>query len=154
MDRTKVPIKHAAKKGFFVALRDAFFVWNPQKLKELEAEMRKSAMSDEEIRLQKYFNTQLYRCCVDRKVQCSTILYWRVCAVYVLYGPMIDSKTQKQLFNARVWRKANNVLKEIQLGLYSDPPGVELYNKRLKADGTVMRNKYNMEMIECLRGTN
>jgi hypothetical protein len=35
MDQARIPIHHEAKKGYFVALRDAFFVWNPNKLKEL-----------------------------------------------------------------------------------------------------------------------
>lgn len=154
MDRTKVPVRHEAKKGFFVALRDAFFVWNPSKLKELEKRMKESGMSDEQIRLQKYFNTKLYRDCIDRKVPSSTMLYWRVRAVYIAYGSMIDSKTKVPLFNKRAWGKADNLLKEILLGFYSDPPGIELYNKRLRANCTVMTNKYGMEMIECLRGTN
>ena len=67
---------------------------------------------------------------------------------------MIDSKTKKPLFNAAAWKKADNVLKEILAGLYSDPPGVQWYTKRMKRDGSVMRNKYGMEMIECARGTN
>jgi len=154
MDRTKVPVKHEAKKAFFVALREAFFVWNPQKLKELEDKMRDSGMIDDEIKKQKYFNTQLFKDCVDRKVPESTILYWRVRAVYVAYGDVVDSETKKPLFNKRAWSKAKNVLKEILLGFYSDPPGIELYNKKLRVDGTVMTNKYGLEMLECSRGTN
>ena len=154
MDRTKVPVKHEAKKAFFVALREAFFVWNPQKLKELENKMRDSGMTEDEIKKQKYFNTQLFKDCVDRKVPESTILYWRVRAVYVAYGDVVDSETKKPLFNKRAWSKADNVLKEILLGFYSDPPGIELYNKKLRVDGTVMTNKYGLEMLECSRGTN
>ena len=83
MDRTKVPVHHEAKKAFFVALREAFFVWNPSKLKELEDKMRNNGMTDDEIRVARYFNTQLFRGCVDRNVPPSTVLYWRVRAVYV-----------------------------------------------------------------------
>ncbi len=28
MDRAKVPVKHEAKKGYFVALHNAFLLWN------------------------------------------------------------------------------------------------------------------------------
>ncbi len=45
-------------------------------------------------------------------------------------------------------------MKEILDGFYSDPLGVNLYTKKMKSDGTVMRNKYGMELIECFRGTN
>ena len=52
MDRAKVPVKHEAKKSYFVALREAFLVWNPTRMKELEARMSESGMSDEEIEQQ------------------------------------------------------------------------------------------------------
>jgi len=91
---------------------------------------------------------------VSRHVPPPSMLYWRVRAVYVLYGNMIDSKTKKPLFNARAWRKANGVLKGILLGYYSDPPGIELYRKQLRLDGSVKKNSYGMDMIECMRGTN
>ena len=154
MDRTKVPIRHEARKGYFVALREAFFVWNPIKLSELEERMKQSGLNDEAIQHQRYFNTQLFRDCVDRSIPPPTTLYWRVRAVYATYGPLIDSKSKSPLFNAAAWRKADNLLKEILEGYYSDPPGFELYNIRLRADGTVMKNKYGMDIIECSRGTN
>jgi hypothetical protein len=37
MDRAKVPVRHDAKKAFKVAFGDAFFVYEPVKLKEVEA---------------------------------------------------------------------------------------------------------------------
>jgi hypothetical protein len=67
---------------------------------------------------------------------------------------MIDSKTKKPLFTPRAWKKANNVLKEILDGYYSDPPGLELYTKKLGKSGAVLTNKYGLEIIECFRGTN
>ena len=91
---------------------------------------------------------------MDKALPAPTILYWRVWAVYVMYGSMKDSKTQTPLFNDRAWKKAENVLKEILEGYYSDPPGFGMYTKRLRSDGTVMQNSFGMEMIECKRGTN
>ena len=142
MDRVKVPVKHEAKKAHFVALRDAFLVWNPKKMAELEERIRDSGMTDEEIQAQKYFNSRLFRDCVERKVPSPRILYWRVRAVYVMYGKMIDSKTQQPLFNSNAWKKANNVLKDILQGYYSDPPHLELYSKRLGKNGEVKMNKW------------
>ena len=75
--------------------------------------------------------------------------------MFALYGPMKDSKTNKPLFNDEAWKKANGVLKEILLGYYSDPPGMAMYTKKLnKKNGSVMKNKYGMDLIECMRGTN
>ena len=78
MDRTKVPVKHEAKKGYYVALREAFLVWNPGRIKELEAKMRASGMTDDEIEAQKYYNSRLFRDCIDCKVPSPRILYWRI----------------------------------------------------------------------------
>jgi hypothetical protein len=154
MDRAKVPVKHESKKAYFVALREAFLVWNDIKLKELEDSMRDNGMTDDEIQAQKYHNARLYRECVDRKVPPPSILYWRVRAVYALYGKMVDSKTKKPLFSNKAWKKANNVLKDILAGYYSDPPGLNFYTKKLGKNGEVVTNKYGMEVIECFRGTN
>ena len=78
MDRAKVPIKHEAKKSYFVALREAFLIWNPTKMAELEKTMRDSGMTDDEIKEKKYFNARLFRECVERTVPSPKILYWRV----------------------------------------------------------------------------
>ena len=153
MDRTKVPIKHEAKKAFFTALRDAFLMWNEEEIQELEEHMQKEGKSTSDIKRARYFSPTLYRRCVDRCVPPPRILYWRVRAVYVIYENMIDSKTKKVLFNDKAWTKANNVLLEILLGLYFDPPDVNWYTKIMRADGTVMRNKYGMEMMDCAIGT-
>ena len=74
--------------------------------------------------------------------------------VYVSFGHLEDSKTGKPLFNAAAWKRADNVLAEILMGLYSDPPNETLYTVRLKENGLVMKNKYSMVMYDCSRGTN
>lgn len=154
MDRSKVPMKHEAKKAYFVALREAFLVWNKDKMQELEAKMRESGMTDKEIRALKYHHAALFRACIERTVPPPSILYWRVRAVYALYGNMIDSKTEQPLFNAKAWKRANNVLNDILDGYYSDPPGLYFYTKKLGKNGEVMTNKYGLDIIECFRGTN
>ena len=63
-------------------------------------------------------------------------------------------RKKKPLFNAKAWGKAKGVLREILKGYYSDPPGVSMYNKKKQKDGSVKKNKYGMDMIECIRGTN
>ena len=153
MNCTRVPVRHEAKKAYFVALKNAFLIWNTTTLEQLEDKMREGGMSDKEVEAQRYYNSQVYTRCVERHAPSPRILYWRVRAVYALYGNMIDSKSGKPLFNVEAWNKADNVLKEIMCGFYSDPPGFEMYSKRLR-NGKVMKNKYGMDMIECCRGTN
>ena len=50
MDRPKVSIHHDHKKGYFVALRRAWFVFDPVKLRELKGHLRSDGLSDEEIK--------------------------------------------------------------------------------------------------------
>ena len=42
MDRPKVPVKHAAKKGYFVALQNAFFIWDEDQMADLRERMKKA----------------------------------------------------------------------------------------------------------------
>ena len=123
MDRPKVPVKHAAKKGYFVALQNAFFIWDEDQMTDLRERMKKAGKTDEEIDSELYYNSKLFRGCVARRVAPPSILYWRVRAVFALYGNMVDSDSKKALFNKRAWVKARNVLNEIRAGLYSGKQG-------------------------------
>lgn len=117
--------------------------------------MKAGGMSDDDIKNARYFHSTLFKQCVPRVAPSPRRMYWRVRAVFALFGNMIDSKTNKPLFNKAAWKKANRVLEDILLGLYSDPPGVAMYTKKLRPEGRgVQLNQYGMEMIYCLRGTN
>ena len=151
ISRTRVPIKHEAKKAYFAALKNAFLVWKPQKLAKLKAEMKANGKSDEEIDTMMYYNSTVFHDCVDRHAPAPKILYYRVRAVYKLFGNIKDSKTGKPLFNKEAWEKAKNVLSEILCGFYSDPPGFNLYTTRLRNNKPI-RNEYGMELIDCWRG--
>ncbi len=78
MDCTQIPHHPEAKKGYFVMLRETFFIWNPSKLKELDQRMIKHGQILENVRHQQYFNTQLFCGCVDWYSPAPSILYWRV----------------------------------------------------------------------------
>ena len=109
-DRAYVPVKHEMKKEFFVALREAFLAWDPDVLRLLKAAMVAGGMSEEEVEREMYFNPHVFKGCVPRTVLPPSKLYWRVRAVFELYGPMVDSKTGVPLFNDQSWKKAQGVL--------------------------------------------
>jgi hypothetical protein len=67
---------------------------------------------------------------------------------------MIDPKLNVPLFNKAAWEKADNILKEISLGVYSDPPGLQMYHPQLNAKGGPAKDKLGYQLIECDRGTN
>jgi len=41
-----------------------------------------------------------------KKGEDIAVLFWRVRAVFAMYGDIVDSKTNKPLFNKRAWKKA------------------------------------------------
>ena len=116
--------------------------------------MREEGFKEEEIDTELYFHTEFFRGCVPRAILPPSKLYWRVRAVFVLFGNKIDSKTGKPLFNAEAWKKANNVLKEILAGHFSDPPGIPIYELIFDSDGAPMLNALGFHMMRSLRGTN
>ncbi|EJK69590.1 hypothetical protein THAOC_09135, partial [Thalassiosira oceanica] len=71
MSRTKVPVKHEAKKAYFAALKNAFLIWNPRKLDQLKTSMRAQGKSDEEIEAMMYYNNRVFQSCVDRPAPAS-----------------------------------------------------------------------------------
>lgn len=64
------------------------------------------------------------------------------------FGPLRDSKTGRSLFDKLVWKQALSVLKTVQLGHASDPPGIQLYFK------TGSKDRYGLTLYRCIRGTN
>ena len=154
MNRPYVATKHDAKKGYYFALQNAMYVYDENTMAELVRRMEADGMTNDDIESKRYYNSRMFNKCVPRTCPPPSILYWRVRAVFAMYGNIVDSKTNKPLFNKQAWNKAQGVLDEILEGYYSDPPGIQLYTKKLKRDGSVKRNKYGMEEIECRRGTN
>jgi hypothetical protein len=154
MDRPKVPVNHDAKKGYYVAFQEAFFAWDPKKLAEVKGVLRKSGMKDEEIEAKMYYDADFFVECVFRAVLPPRLLYWRIRSVFAVWGTKVDGVTGKPLFNKRAWKKANNLLKEILKGCYSDPPGISFYIQKLDKNGEPRTNRYGLPLYWCLRGTN
>ena len=110
------------------------------------------AFSDEDIDAKMYYDVDSFRQRVDRRILPPRQLYWRVRSLFVLFGDKVDSKSKLPLFNKRAWSKANNVLKEILLGFYSDPPGISFYTNRLSKRGEPMVDQYGIALLDCNRG--
>ncbi|CAJ1958312.1 unnamed protein product [Cylindrotheca closterium] len=155
MDRMKIPTHHEFKKAFKVALRDSVLQWSPPELEEVKTAVKaKDGKTDDEIDADMYFNAAFWKACVPRRVLPPRLLYWRVRAVFVSFGGMIDSTSKKPLFNKTAWKKANNILKEILRGYYSDPPGYSFYSTKFNKRGEPMVNAYGFDILSCRRGTN
>jgi len=71
--------------------------------------------------------------------------------VFETFGTKRDEDTNKALFNnKKCWVVANNILKGILEGYYSDPPDENLYTYELTAKGEI---KYDallgLPLLEC-----
>ena len=101
-----------------------------------------------------YYHPRFFNERVERLILPPSQLYWRVRAVYLVFGEKRDSKSMKPLFDKEAWKKANQVLREILLGYYSDLPGYNLYTQQLNKMGTPKVDKHGIQLLHCCRGTN
>ena len=97
-----------------------------------------------------YYNSSIFKSCIDRRVPPPFKLYWRARAVFAMFGHQKDAKSGKPLFNANAWTKVKNVLAEILKGNTLDPPGVSFYMQQLDICGNMLKNKYSMELLTCI----
>lgn len=75
------------------------------KLEIAKKALRAEGLSDDEIDARMYYDVAWFRERVERIVLPPSQLYWRVRAVYELYGNMKDKKTGAPLFGAEAWKK-------------------------------------------------
>jgi hypothetical protein len=153
MNRMKVPVHHTLKKSFYIALMESWYSWDPAVFDEIISKLKEKGKSEKEIESLYVFHTTLFLSCCPRIVLPPSVLYWRVRAVFAFYGPMECPHTNKPLFNTRAWKKANNLLKEILEGYYSDIPGESYYRYRTDDNGEIRKNSLEMPLIECRQGT-
>jgi len=135
---------HALRKLFARAVRDAMFVVNKEDRAKVEIYLKTEGLSwDDKL---KYHPKWLWRR-VRRIIPPPEELYPLLSAVIKLYGPLEDATTGQPLFNAAAWKSAKNLLKLVQQGYLSDPPGIPLYYQiGVDANG--------LTIWRCCRGTN
>ncbi|OBZ77815.1 hypothetical protein A0H81_02815 [Grifola frondosa] len=109
MDQFKISVHHGMRRPFTRALRDAILLPDENDKAAVEAVLKTQG------------------CRVKRFAPPPEILCSCVSAVVKMYGPLKDAVTGQLLFNDVSWEKAVNVLENVRMGFYSDPPGVELY---------------------------
>lgn len=146
MARIKVSKDHGFRRAFARALRDAMLIPDLDDKKRIEAYLNSIGSSWDDV-LQ--FNAKwLWKRC-KRTIPPPELLYPLVKEVYFTYGSLLDSKTKKPLFSTQAWKDAKNVLRVIQAGLLSDPPGIPLYFQM-----GVDKKHGNIPIYRCARGTN
>ena len=98
-------MEHEYKKTYYVALQEAFLAWRPELLADVKETLTSYGFSKEDIDAKMYYDVDFFRARVDRRVLPPRQLYWRVRAVFAIFGNKVDSKTKKPLFGVRAWKK-------------------------------------------------
>ncbi|KAG6835342.1 hypothetical protein H0H93_002451 [Arthromyces matolae] len=144
MHQFKIPTHHGLRRPFSRALRDAIFLPDPEDKMAVEALLSKHNVSWDQMVL---WRPEWVWRRVKRFVPNPDVLYQRVSSVFATFGPLKDSKTTQALFNEASWKSAENILKNIRLGLYSDPPGIDFYMFQ-------GYDNYGLSLYRSIRGTN
>jgi hypothetical protein len=150
--RPQCRVKHEWKKAFSVSQRDAFLVMDPTILAEVIVVLKLPidegghGLDAEGVNLKLLYDFGWFKKRVPRTAPASRLLHARVKAVYHTYSDLVDSKTKEPLFNKEEKKKMENVLEEIRMGLYSDPPGVNFYHHAIDKDGAPVRDKHGLFM--------
>ena len=151
-----ISTKQTHRKAFCVAFSEALYAWDEDDMNVLFDNMKEHVedMDRKDFLLLRYFRRRYFVKRVKRHCLPPSKLYWRVRAVFEVFGAAIDKKTGKPLFNDVAWTKANGILKEILCGFYSDPPGEVMYKYELSSNGTIKRDHFGTPLLKCLRDTN
>ncbi len=153
IDRVKIPVHHYFKKAYKASFMRAMLEWDPNHLKEVKSILLQGGWTEEEFESMLYYKPSFFRERVKRVALPPRQMYYRVRAVFVSFGYRKDSRTQQPLFNERAWRKADNILKEILKGWYSDPPDWNFYYYKLDKSGGREKDKNGIPLIRSRRGT-
>ena len=143
------------RRKHFLLHCEACYAWDERELNHLEEKLHAEIDLDtKQIQVYCYFKRRFFARRVIRRFLPPSRLYWRICAVYECFGPKVDSKSGKALFNKDCWVKAKGVLNEVMEGYYSDPPGEEMYKYELTKSGEVKRDSMGILLQKCKLDTN
>jgi hypothetical protein len=140
----KISIHHGIRRPFSRALRDALFLVDPDDKAAVAHVLAGKSITFDQMVL---WNSDWVWKRVKRVVPPPEVLLPRVTQVFKVYGPLQDATTGLPLFNEASWDKARNILENIRMGYYSDPPNISLYIVQ-------GRDSEGLTLYNCLRGTN
>ena len=145
-DMIYIPKNHGLRTEFARAVRDAMFIVNEGDKNLVEARLKVEGSSWKEALSIK---PKYLWCLVRRTIPPPEQLYELLAGVFKTYGSLKDSGTGLPLFSASAWKSAKNLLKTVQMGYLSDPPGIPLYYTV-----GVDREVGGLPVWRCCRGTN
>jgi hypothetical protein len=140
----KISPQHGLHRPFARALHDAIFLPDPHDKAAMSQILQTRMITFDQMVLR--HPTWVWRR-VKRFVPPPEVLLPHVKLILQTYGPLLDATTHQPLFNKLSWEKAKNILENIRMGYYSDPPGIVLYI-------SMGKDSDDLNLYKCLRGTN
>jgi len=145
-DRISILKTHVLCLQFARAMWDAIFFINEEDHALVEAQLKSEGSSwDDKLKFQPKSLWKL----IQWYILPPEWLYDLVENIFKTYGPLKDSITGQPLFSPAAWKSAQNILKVIQAGYLSDPPGIPLYYQ-VGLD----RKKNGLPVWQCIWATN
>lgn len=137
---------HSLGYTFSVAMRDAFFIPNPNDRAQITlcAQQLEPPQTFESLVASR--PEWVWQRC-KRTIPPPEELFKAVSEVFKTFGPLLDAASKKPLFNAQAWKTSKNILELIRKGHVSDPPGVSLYYP-------IRTDSNGLTIYRCARGTN
>jgi len=140
----KISMHHGLQRPFARQLRDAILIPDPHDKAMLSRFLEEKMDTFEQAVLRR--SDWVWRR-MKRYVPPPEVLFPCVKLIFQVFGPLKDAVTGQPLFNDASWEKAQNILENIRLGHYSDPPGIALYM-------SIGKDANGLNLYKCLRGTN
>ncbi len=75
-------------------------------------------------------------------------------AIFMAFGPLLCTKTKKQLLPPHELSKAVQVIEDVKAGFVGDIEGIQLYDALYTSSGTESRDRDGLQLRSCARGTN
>ena len=104
MDRPKVPMHHEYKKGYFVALQEAWFAWDLEKLQQVKGNLSADGLTDDDIEAKMLYGIDYFRQRVERTVLPPSKHYWHVRGVFEVYGNRTQFRASHRRKNTQCFR--------------------------------------------------
>ncbi|GAA5917136.1 hypothetical protein JCM5296_006594 [Sporobolomyces johnsonii] len=151
MDRIPLSRRHGCLAAFMRAFADTLFVFDPKDKALLSARLSRLGLSFD-IELLRRRKWVLQRC--RRTIPPPDELAPLLAQLFKTFGPLKDAKTSSPLFNKAAWSAVKRIIKDVQEGLVSDPPDVELYTVVGECRGSDGTLDDGVVIYRCSRGTN
>ena len=154
MKRPRPRAKHSFLEMYAQALSYAFFVRDVTDEARVFTALTRRDFAPSEIRMLLLKNATYATPRVRRKLRPPSVLAAWLHAIFMAFGPLLCTKTKKQLLPRNELAKAVLVIEDVKAGFVGDIDGLQLYDALYTPGGNERRDRDGIRLRSCARGTN